>query len=77
MEAYQIIFGAVPIIKMKCTIQWIDADGEPTPDNNEAVALVRCTDTINCSGKKHPICQHHLKRLKYLDNWEMFPLEDK
>ena len=60
---------------MKCTIQWIDADGEPTPDTNEAVALVRCNDSINSSGKKHPICEQHLKRLKYIDNWEVYPLE--
>ncbi len=60
---------------MKCTIQWLNPDGEPTPDDNEAVALVYCTDEL-CKGatKLFPICADHLLRVKYYHNWIAVPL---
>jgi hypothetical protein len=60
---------------MKCTIQWLNADGEPTPDDNIAVAVVYCTDEL-CKGssKKFPICEQHLLNVKYYHNWIVVPL---
>jgi hypothetical protein len=45
---------------MKCLIRWIDAIGNPTPDSNDAVAMVKLTTAIQKDWI--PICADHLKR---------------
>lgn len=62
---------------MKCKIQWLSKQGQPTPDENEAVAMahihhmeeesmlersVRYKSTICAS---IPICQQHLDTVTY------------
>jgi hypothetical protein len=66
---------------MQCVIQWIDETGMPTPDNNQAVAIVTrmswtekredgdCVYTLH----SYPICQEHLKRLP-IKHWSIIPL---
>lgn len=55
-----------------CKIQWIDKCGNPTPDNNPAVARVRCVARtewhhgrqINFSASEwFPICEEHARQL--------------
>jgi hypothetical protein len=59
---------------MKCKIRWIDDEGRPTPDNNEAVALcwVEAHDDDIYGRIVHieqsdvyPICADHLARLQH------------
>lgn len=42
----------------KCQIQWIDCDGKPTPDVNEAIGLAAIT--IRGETRRFPICAAHL-----------------
>jgi hypothetical protein len=65
---------------MKCKIQWIDDRGQPTPDDNEAVAIAHYHKAIwllpsGGPGNKiidysdeikvsFPICQEHLDKMK-------------
>lgn len=47
---------------MKCLIQWIDVNGEPTPDTNEAtcLAVIIHTDSGGRSTvRKFPCCAVH------------------
>lgn len=52
---------------MKCRIQWIDGEGQPTPDQHEAVGEVRCLGYRVESNPNHkpqvsewyPICHDH------------------
>lgn len=39
-----------------CEIKWIDAQGNPTPDNNEAIGRVMCKARVE---------QHHGRALKF------------
>jgi hypothetical protein len=48
----------------KCTIKWIDKQGNPTPDNNDAIMLVRT---------KHRFEQHHGRALEFGQS-EWFPI---
>lgn len=57
---------------MKCEIQWIDWQGKPTPDANEAIGYAWVeAHTLTIDGRlihtpesKHfPICAKHAKRL--------------
>lgn len=55
---------------MKCKIQWIDKDGKPTPDDNEAIGLAVCYSLdvdggLTTDGKAYPICEAHAYRLKH------------
>jgi hypothetical protein len=75
-----------------CEIQWIDVKtGRPTPDENEAVAMVRVKGHVenfrfgDVAGSAHyvptsrwyPICSEHLKRLNDagMHWWEKESLE--
>ena len=31
---------------MTCKIQWVDSDGNPTPDSNRAVVMVRARESV-------------------------------
>lgn len=42
---------------MKCTIQWIDCRGNPTPDENEAVGYAIC------GPNRYLVCKDHLATL--------------
>ncbi len=55
-----------------CEIQWVDAQGEPTPDTNPAIQRVRVVEHVQKIGgraitfKQSPwycICAEHSKRL--------------
>lgn len=55
---------------MKCCIQWIDAQGNPTPDDNDAIGYAvmtsRGTYPSGASADKvqrWPICAEHLDRM--------------
>jgi hypothetical protein len=50
---------------MKCEIQWIDAKGIATPDENEAIGVARCRNhgKLGTWGEPIPICQAHATRL--------------
>ena len=62
----------------KCAIQWIDANGQATADNNDAIGLAVCYDPISFGekgSKPFPICEHHAKqRGKY---WKLIPFKNQ
>jgi hypothetical protein len=45
-------------VNPKCQIQWIDCDGKPTPDQNEAIGLASITS--HGQTQRFPICAAHL-----------------
>ena len=59
---------------MRCTIQWVDENGDPTPDDNEAVGIVYIKEHTKESryyptghyhfpqSRAYPICEKHLGR---------------
>lgn len=53
---------------MNCKIQWVDAQGQPTPDNNPAVGVATCR-VYNRDGsvdeRSFPICAEHLAKLPW------------
>jgi hypothetical protein len=60
----------------KCSCQWIDSTGTPTPDDNEAIALAVCHDPRSFGEKgsePFPICEAHAK-LKG-EFWKLYPLD--
>jgi hypothetical protein len=71
---------------MKCVIKWVDAQGEPTPDDNDAAVMVRLplrveqhngrTLTLHAT-KWFPCCAEHAKRLRdpAMHAWECRPLD--
>jgi len=50
---------------MKCQIQWIDSKGTPTPDTNDAVALISCEQITrgNRTVRTFACCAEHLARM--------------
>lgn len=49
---------------IKCEISWIDSLGNPTPDNNDAIAMAVCYDPMSFGEKGSepiPICEKHAK----------------
>ena len=71
---------------MKCKIRWIDDQGNPTDDENDAVMLVRTKDRHQwIAGRQHhftasqwfPICACHAKKLNEpgMEIWECKGLE--
>ncbi len=59
----------------KCKIQWITSKGEPTPDDNEAIALAVCYDPRSFGEKGSdptPICAEHAKQKGKF--WKLLPL---
>jgi len=64
---------------MRCVIQWVDQDGKPTPDANDAVMMAhyhRPKWSLPCGGpgnqiigyheeieRSFPICEEHLARV--------------
>jgi hypothetical protein len=51
---------------MKCTIEWIDGNGNLTPDQNEAVGRVYVNKRFGNQTKPpelFPICAEHVKEL--------------
>ncbi len=70
-----------------CEIQWIDRQGDPTPDNNPATQRVRCPARVEqIAGRAVTfdaspwfyICAEHSKRLneKGMHIWECAALDD-
>ena len=64
---------------MKCLIRWIDAQGNPTPDNNPAIGFavhvfhrveVEPDRYIEAGGERFPVCAEHAKRIPMLEHWE-------
>jgi hypothetical protein len=47
---------------MRCLIRWIDSSGKPTPDSNDAVAMVKLTTAYRPDWI--PICMDHLARFE-------------
>jgi hypothetical protein len=61
----------------KCKIQWIDRNGTPTPDDNDAVAMATCYDpsTFGKEGSESfPICLAHAEQAISLEHWKLSPL---
>lgn len=61
---------------MKCSCQWIDAVGNPTPDDNEAIAMAVCHDPRSFGEKgsdPFPICLEHAKRKG--EFWKIVPFQ--
>lgn len=72
---------------MKCAIKWIDKSGQPTPDDNDAVMLVRTVDRVQQIGGRgirfaasqwFPICECHAKQLSDpgMHIWECKSLDE-
>lgn len=70
----------------KCQIQWVDKNGQPTPDDNPAMQRVRCRGrieqhhgrAIHFPGSNwFYICSEHSKRLNEpgMHYWECSPLD--
>ena len=50
----------------KCEIQWIDRNGKPTPDTNEAITTAVSTVSYrdgSVATKRFPCCAHHATQL--------------
>jgi len=58
----RLAFGLTP----KCDIQWIDRQGNPTPDNEDAIGVAVChrrdPDGKRYVGAPLAICSHHAKQ---------------
>ncbi len=63
-----------------CRIQWLDSDGNATPDNNEAIGRVRLEARVvqiggigvpMAASVWFPICAEHAKRLRErgMEHW--------
>lgn len=60
---------------MKCQVQWVDENGKPTPDDNEAVRIANFHRPIWEGGKivryeeeiqaKFPICAKHYAQVTH------------
>lgn len=72
--------------EIKCAIKWIDAAGQPTPDDNPAVMQVRCKGRVEqhhgraiefSTSDWFPICACHAKQLSKpgMHIWECKPLD--
>lgn len=74
----------IPICYVKvptCAIQWIDKQGNPTPDTNPAVALIQCMGIYSVErvgyvpepSEVFPCCAEHLKQIPYHNpgNWRL------
>lgn len=62
--------------KPKCGCSWIDGEGNPTPDNNEAIGLAVCYDPRSFGEKgsdPFPICAEHAGRKGKW--WKILPFE--
>jgi hypothetical protein len=57
---------------MKCQIRWIDQNGDPTPDDNEAEYIA--TSTLDGDSKSFPCCQNHYTRGVKFSNWSFDPI---
>lgn len=55
---------------MKCQIQWVDANGNPTPDNNDAVCIAVSTmhhkGDLQPNVRKFGCCAKHAEELAEL-----------
>jgi len=74
----------------RCAIQWVDANGKPTPDTNLAIGCVRreayrhpYAGAVNgyieyTESEWYPICAEHAKRLGDggMHHWEFRGLDD-
>ena len=70
---------------MKCAIQWVDAQGNATPDTNDAVAMVRRAAHYSArlnigfaATDWYPICSEHAKRLADpgMEYWERKEIDE-
>lgn len=57
-----------------CQIQWIDKNGNPTPDSNYSVGIATCDVTV-FGPKSFHICKEHAKQLASLPNWSFRPIK--
>ena len=73
-------------VHMKCKIKWIDAQGNPTPDDNDAILLVRTKARVQqfhgraltfSQSEWFPICACHAKQLNNpgMHIWESKAIE--
>jgi len=56
-----------------CQIQWIDKQGNPTPDDHPAIGIARIEHAHGCDERSQsgfPICAHHLERMPV--GWAFF-----
>ena len=68
---------------MKCAIKWIDVNGQPTPDTNDAIGFATChfaaikrADGSVCAAHDSPplaICAEHARRLA--PNWSFVGID--
>lgn len=60
-----------------CGIQWVNAQGQATPDTNSAIALAQCQHLAPFKmSRQIPICQDHALRLDEpkMGRWRLLPL---
>lgn len=76
---------ALGLEPVRCQIQWVGADGELTPDDNEAVGTVQCLGYPCRSNpsyrpepsREFPICADHLLRMPQDGRWIFRPYIDE
>ncbi len=64
-----------PSLIPTCQIQWIDKQGNPTPDEHPAIGVASIEHADYTSGNAQtgfPICAHHLERMP--TGWSFFHL---
>lgn len=60
---------------MKCQIRWIDQNGDPTPDDNEAEYMATYYfPEINEKSEPFPCCEKHKEKGKEYHNWTFDPI---
>lgn len=72
------MYPMFPQAVLTCGCSWIDKQGNPTPDNYEAIAMAVCHDPLSFGEKgsdPFPICEIHAQRkTRY---WKLLPLPGK
>lgn len=78
--------------KVKCKIRWIDKEGKPTQDENEAIGKVRCLGYIYPRNpiykpevsQWYPICESHKREFDKIrlcvcrgGRWEFRTIEER
>lgn len=53
-----------------CQIEWIDSNGKPTPDQNEATCLVVC-HTSGQPDRAFFCCEKHALQAHRMPNWSV------
>ncbi len=62
---------------MKCTIKWVDDQGNPTPDKNEAIGFAvywrKEHGGATSFEQRYPICAKHLEEMPTTADAEWYP----